>query len=578
VNNSNIDSARAGKASRAGAKAARMIKVVRMIRLVRLVKLYKYFAPRKKGAIAPEEELADEMGPESRLGAEMSDRTTKRVIVGILFMLIFIPLLQADEVEYLNQLSLQIIFDRRLYMIANGVTSASISAWSFTEQYFLLISKCIHLEYSGFYDAQHLLADIPEDRADRKDLRNIETSVIRVVNSDDTYSLSAHFDESARVDAAALLNIILTTFVIFLLAAGTLTFAKDVNHLVIIPIEKMVHLVNEISVNPLGNHITSSNQHSKNSDDGMETTLLLQTISKIAGLMRVGFGEAGAEIISRNLDLSGDGTSMNLFGKGQKLYSIFAFCDVRNFTDTTECLQEEVMLFVNRIAYILHGIVVQYEGSANKNIGDAFLLTWKVNINDVGSCKPLVKYVADKALLSIVKTLIYLRRHEDFICDFSSRALSALYLRLPRYKCNIGCGLHFGWAVEGAIGTEKKIDATYISPHVNWTEFLEGSTKKFGVPLLMSGHFHDLLSLQAKKYCRQVDNIKKHGNVTGLFTFDIDLENLDLINKRQHQCSVQEESFTDNNINVRRASNLPYFQNKAAPAKRSFNQRVSTEI
>jgi hypothetical protein len=39
--------------------------------------------------------------------------------------------------------------------------------------------------------------------------------------------------------------------------------------------------------------------------------------------------------------------------------AIFGFCDIRNFTDTTECLQEEVMLFVNRIACILHSIVVQ---------------------------------------------------------------------------------------------------------------------------------------------------------------------------------------------------------------------------
>ena len=44
-----------------------------------------------------------------------------------------------------------------------------------------------------------------------------------------------------------------------------------------------------------------------------------------------------------------------------------------------ERLQEEVMLFVNRIAYILHDIVVQCSGSANKNIGDAFLLAWKLD-------------------------------------------------------------------------------------------------------------------------------------------------------------------------------------------------------
>jgi class 3 adenylate cyclase len=35
------------------------------------------------------------------------------------------------------------------------------------------------------------------------------------------------------------------------------------------------------------------------------------------------------------------------------------------------------MVFVNEIAEIVHGTVDHYSGSANKNIGDAFLLVWK---------------------------------------------------------------------------------------------------------------------------------------------------------------------------------------------------------
>lgn len=62
---------------------------------------------------------------------------------------------------------------------------------------------------------------------------------------------------------------------------------------------------------------------------------------------------------------------------GQKIISIFGFCDIRNFTDATEVLQEGVMLFVNEIAEIVHKIVDNFSGAANKNIGDAFLLVWK---------------------------------------------------------------------------------------------------------------------------------------------------------------------------------------------------------
>jgi len=36
------------------------------------------------------------------------------------------------------------------------------------------------------------------------------------------------------------------------------------------------------------------------------------------------------------------------------------------------------MVFVNEIASIVHGHVDYFTGSTNKNIGDAFLLVWKI--------------------------------------------------------------------------------------------------------------------------------------------------------------------------------------------------------
>ena len=92
--------------------------------------------------------------------------------------------------------------------------------------------------------------------------------------------------------------------------------------------------------------------------------------------MKVGFGEAGAGIIARNLRQSRD-RRLNLLTGGTEIKAVFCFLDIRNFTDTTECLQEEVMLFVNRVAHILHSISAHHGGVANKNVGDAFLIMWK---------------------------------------------------------------------------------------------------------------------------------------------------------------------------------------------------------
>jgi len=76
----------------------------------------------------------------------------------------------------------------------------------------------------------------------------------------------------------------------------------------------------------------------------LETEVLEQTIVKIGALLALGYGEAGSQIIAKNIKSSG---GVNPIIAGSKIMGIFGFCDIRNFTDATEVLQEEVMIFVN---------------------------------------------------------------------------------------------------------------------------------------------------------------------------------------------------------------------------------------
>lgn len=72
------------------------------------------------------------------------------------------------------------------------------------------------------------------------------------------------------------------------------------------------------------------------------------------------------------------------------------------------------------------------------------------------------KEIADKVLISAVKIVVELRRAQDL----------QAYSRHPKiapkfggnYRTKVSFGLHMGWAVEGAIGTEQKIDALFLSP------------------------------------------------------------------------------------------------------------------
>ena len=73
-----------------------------------------------------------------------------------------------------------------------------------------------------------------------------------------------------------------------------------------------------------------------------------------------------------------------------------------------------------------------------------------------------------------------------------------LLARVPGFSVQMGFGLHVGWAIEGTIGSEHKVDASYLSPHVNMASRLEAATKQFRVPLLLSRDFADCLSTEVR--------------------------------------------------------------------------------
>jgi class 3 adenylate cyclase len=88
------------------------------------------------------------------------------------------------------------------------------------------------------------------------------------------------------------------------------------------------------------------------------------------------------------------------------------------------------------------------------------------------------------AFISFLKIISHIKKSRKLLKYKENKALNE---RIPNYQVKIGFGLHVGWAIEGAIGSFYKIDASYLSPHVNMASRLEAATKQFGVPLLISG-------------------------------------------------------------------------------------------
>jgi class 3 adenylate cyclase len=313
----------------------------------------------------------------------------------------------------------------------------------------------------------------------------------------------------------------------------------------------MMGTVKQLARNPLAS-TNIENIEANGKKAGYETVLLENTLAKIGSLMQVGFGAAGAEIIGQNM-LSGE---LNAMVPGKKITSIYGFCDIRQFTDTTECLQEEVMVYVNKLGALVHTGTHAYYGMANKNIGDAFLLSWKLcddfldgyaHFDDTpdertraaannrvlcpghkggGRVKRELKptEMADSALTAFLKCCVDLENanRDGVLCEYKNHR--AIINRFgPDFNIRMGFGMHVGWAIEGAIGSAYKIDATFLSPHVEMSDRLEAGSKIFGIPINISHWLAALLSPAARKFLRPVDCIKVAGCTSPMtvFTYDV---------------------------------------------------------
>jgi hypothetical protein len=186
----------------------------------------------------------------------------------------------------------------------------------------------------------------------------------------------------------------------------------------------MASLVTALSKNPLARIAESSKSQ-------FETDFVENSLRKFAKLLQIAFGEAGAGIIGQNLSQDGDVDPMVegrcVWGGGggdfvRRVQAVFGFCDIRNFTDCTECLQEEVgggggvlkaqvMLFVNRIAQIVHTAADENFGAPNKNIGDAFLLAWRLREDDAekiteGALKTIIRCTLELNASDILRHMV----------------------------------------------------------------------------------------------------------------------------------------------------------------------------
>jgi hypothetical protein len=132
---------------------------------------------------------------------------------------------------------------------------------------------------------------------------------------------------------------------------------------------------------------------------------------------------------------------------------------------------------------------------------------------------PGISAFTDRAVIGMLKSFAGIYRDNKIRNWNNDFRLSA---GVGTFTVSMIYGMDAGWAVEGAVGSEYKIDATYLSPHVNMASRMMSACKQYGVSILLSQAVQELMSDVAQSKLRHLDTVTVKGSSIKqrIYTYD----------------------------------------------------------
>jgi len=154
---------------------------------------------------------------------------------------------------------------------------------------------------------------------------------------------------------------------------------------------------------------------------------------------------------------------------GQKKELTILFSDIRDFTSISEKLSpKELVLLLNKYLSAMSDLITESNGVVDKYIGDAIMAFWGAPVKQPNhiqlACQTALRMIS---ILNEKKT----EWQKEFDCEL-----------------RIGIGINTGQAIIGNMGSSKRFDYTIMGDSVNLASRLEGLTKQYGVPIIVSNY------------------------------------------------------------------------------------------
>jgi class 3 adenylate cyclase/HAMP domain-containing protein len=176
--------------------------------------------------------------------------------------------------------------------------------------------------------------------------------------------------------------------------------------------------------------------------------------------------------------------------KGDNRILAVLFSDIRSFTTISEHMDPELLVeSLNNYFEKMVDVIMNNAGIVDKYIGDAIMAFFGAPVKG-----------ENDALLSVLAGLDMIEALKEFNRWQAEHGLPAF---------RIGIGINYGVVTVGNIGSERKMDYTVIGDMVNLASRLEGLTKVYHVPIIVSESV--MKRVEDHLHCRLLDRVVVKG-------------------------------------------------------------------
>ncbi|MBF0351884.1 MAG: GAF domain-containing protein [SAR324 cluster bacterium] len=230
------------------------------------------------------------------------------------------------------------------------------------------------------------------------------------------------------------------------------------------------------------------------------TRMQLAESEKVAAMTRTFEKFVPQQFLRR---LARDGIDQMQLGKAETDVITVLFSDIRSFTNLSESMSpQELLNFLNAYLKRMNAPIHAHHGFVDKFIGDAIMALFdSQESTDAEDAQNAVQ--AAIAMQEAVKVYNGHRRNSGY------RPIA------------IGIGIHSGPVIFGTVGSEDRLSSTVLGDNVNLASRLEGLTKKYHAPIIISSHTWRLLHPHQDLLWRELDFVKVKGKSQPESIFEI---------------------------------------------------------